>query len=155
MAATPPQPPADWYPDPWQQASERWWDGTEWTDQTRTSEAVETSGRTGTLILGAVVLLVVVLLVVTSIVSDDNGETSSLDAQRCAEQWERADLEGRHGDGDDSELMRTFTVCPDYPTWQAEKDRVGGQSPNALRAGCLLDPESRVCRDASQRGLVD
>jgi hypothetical protein len=31
----PPQnPPADWYPDPHGQARLRWWDGSQWTDQT-------------------------------------------------------------------------------------------------------------------------
>ena len=40
-AATPPaqpppqqSPPADWYPDPHGQARLRWWDGSQWTDQT-------------------------------------------------------------------------------------------------------------------------
>jgi hypothetical protein len=27
-------PPAGWYPDPWQQAPHRWWDGTAWTSHT-------------------------------------------------------------------------------------------------------------------------
>ena len=26
--------PAGWYPDPWQQAAHRWWDGTAWTSHT-------------------------------------------------------------------------------------------------------------------------
>jgi hypothetical protein len=30
------QPPAGWYPDPSIAGSSRWWDGTRWTDQTRT-----------------------------------------------------------------------------------------------------------------------
>jgi Protein of unknown function (DUF2510) len=30
------QPPAAWYPDPSIAGSSRWWDGTRWTDQTRT-----------------------------------------------------------------------------------------------------------------------
>jgi hypothetical protein len=35
-SAPPPQqnPPADWYPDPHGQARLRWWDGSQWTDQT-------------------------------------------------------------------------------------------------------------------------
>ncbi len=27
-------PPAGWYPDPWQQAPQRWWDGRVWTSHT-------------------------------------------------------------------------------------------------------------------------
>ena len=30
----PPAKPANWYPDPWQQARWRWWDGATWTGQT-------------------------------------------------------------------------------------------------------------------------
>ena len=30
----PPYPPAGWYPDPWRQAAQRWWDGTQWTHHT-------------------------------------------------------------------------------------------------------------------------
>jgi hypothetical protein len=33
-AAPQPSPPADWYPDPHGQARLRWWDGSQWTDQT-------------------------------------------------------------------------------------------------------------------------
>jgi len=30
----PPAKPANWYPDPWQRAKWRWWDGADWTGQT-------------------------------------------------------------------------------------------------------------------------
>ena len=30
------QPPG-WHPDPWLQAEQRWWDGTNWTEQTRSA----------------------------------------------------------------------------------------------------------------------
>jgi len=30
----PPAKPANWYPDPWQKAKWRWWDGADWTGQT-------------------------------------------------------------------------------------------------------------------------
>jgi hypothetical protein len=29
----PPSKPANWYPDPWQKAKWRWWDGADWTGQ--------------------------------------------------------------------------------------------------------------------------
>ena len=38
MTTPPPPPPsavpAGWYPDPWQQAPQRWWDGSQWTGHT-------------------------------------------------------------------------------------------------------------------------
>lgn len=33
-----PGPPANWYPDPWDPAALRWWDGTQWTAHTAQSE---------------------------------------------------------------------------------------------------------------------
>jgi hypothetical protein len=35
MSLPPPAPIPGWYPDPWQQAGERWWDGTQWTGHLR------------------------------------------------------------------------------------------------------------------------
>lgn len=32
--AAAPQQPAGWYPDPWGQAAQRWWDGSQWTGHT-------------------------------------------------------------------------------------------------------------------------
>lgn len=35
QAQAAPAPAAGWYPDPTGQARERWWDGSQWSDQTR------------------------------------------------------------------------------------------------------------------------
>lgn len=31
QSPAPTQPPAGWYPDPWRQSAQRWWDGSQWT----------------------------------------------------------------------------------------------------------------------------
>jgi hypothetical protein len=76
-------------------------------------------------------------------------------AAACAQQWDRAKAEGVGGSGADTELRRTLVRCPDLPTWEREMDRVGGQSPNTLRAACAAEPSSLVCRDARQRGALN
>src|SRR5690349_10108370 len=39
-------PPPGWYPDPWQAAPSRWWDGEQWTAHVAQSEAVTAAGAT-------------------------------------------------------------------------------------------------------------
>jgi len=41
---SPPSKPPGWYPDPWEQAEGRWWDGSRWTQDTR-SAALPDPGR--------------------------------------------------------------------------------------------------------------
>ena len=165
MTTPPPPPPGrsgpapGWYTDPYGQPVERWWDGRQWTGSVRPfARARDSSGAgTGLGIAGAIVGVIVVLAVASAIIGDDDGETATAGSsadQRCAEQWDRAATEGRTT-GDDTELLATLSACQDYPTWQAEKDRVGGQSPNTLRAACMIEPDSRVCRDADDRGELD
>jgi hypothetical protein len=77
------------------------------------------------------------------------------EAAACAVQWDRSKEEGISGGGADTELRRMFATCPDYPTWQRELERVGGQGEHTLRAGCAIEPSSRVCRDARRRGVID
>ena len=75
-------------------------------------------------------------------------------ADRCAAQWDEVRAAQVAGDWYDGALRATLRLCPDYSTWQRSMDRVGGQSPNTLRAGCLLEPDTRVCVDARERGAL-
>lgn len=43
--STAPPPPAGWYPDPWQHATHRWWDGAAWTGHLATSAPQVEAGR--------------------------------------------------------------------------------------------------------------
>ena len=58
------------------------------------------------------------------------------------------------------ELSETFYECSSYLEWERNKNRVGGQSPNTLEDGCMLEnlflrsPRSPVVRDAMATGVL-
>lgn len=68
MSQPPPPKPPGWYPDPYGQAPFRWWDGTNWGQQT--SQAQTAQSKTGArgwklfLIITAAIVVAVVILVV-------------------------------------------------------------------------------------------
>jgi hypothetical protein len=72
----------------------------------------------------------------------------------CVKQWNRAYVEGATGSGSDRELRKTFTECSTYSEWNRNKNRVGGQSPSTLQAGCMLMASSSVCMDAKAKGVL-
>lgn len=118
------------------------------------SENTRNSRNRAIIIVGAIFAALFVIGQLTN--TDAFNSRSSAGAvaeRRCAESWDAAKIEGERGGGSDVELRRTLAACPDYPTWQRNMDRVGGQSPNTLAAACILHPNTQVCRDAAARGV--
>ena len=87
MSQPPPPKPPGWYPDPYRQAPFRWWDGTNWSQQTsqgqpQTSDGGSKGWKLFLIITAAIVAAVVILvvgcsaLVSSSLDSEGSGEPS-------------------------------------------------------------------------------
>jgi hypothetical protein len=101
-----------WYPDPWGQAQSRWWDGTQWTEQTQAGGAPaapagkkRSTGKTVAIVVGALVALFVLLGVVGLLLGlgdgkfDENEFAITFEYPRDLEETDDVSLTSQLGSG--------------------------------------------------------